>query len=190
MELDELNDFFASEESRTEEDDGPEIDPRSFKPTPIKRGPPRPRRTVERSDGDEIDKPGPEPELDPQPDPPNPNLDPRPGPLDRPKPVADPIELANERNRLPDARNPNRRQLWFNSPVAGEITLYVEATGVSLPERISIVSTDTGKVENGCLVITCQPGQRLCPIVEFDSAYSGPIEISAFQVTETAEATK
>jgi hypothetical protein len=190
MELDELNDFFASEESRIEEDDGPEIDPRSFKPSPIKRASPPARRTVERPDGDEIDKPGPEPEPDPLPDPPNPNPDPRPGPFNRPKPAADPIALANERNLLPDGRNASKRQLWFTPPVAGEITLYVEATGVSLPERISIVGSDTGRVENGCLIIICEPGQRLSPIVEFDSAYSGPIEISAFQITKTAEAAK
>jgi len=186
MELDELNDFFASDESRTEDDDGPEIDPRSFNPTPIRPAPPRARLNVPRSGGEEIDVPGPAPTPDPIPDPPNPF--PGPGPTPRPQQVVEPILLENERNLLPDAADSARRRLFFTSPVSGEVVVKIEATGLSVPEQIMVKQTDEGHVENGNLVVSCEAGKRTSVDVVFTSGYAGPIELTATCRTMSKEA--
>jgi hypothetical protein len=113
MELDELNDFFASDESRQEDNAGLVTDPRALKPTQVRKSPPKPKRSASKKrDEEEDDEPlvaapgeetagpgtgggsgeesggggGPVP----------------PGPRPRPQPQARPIELEAERNVIAD----------------------------------------------------------------------------------------
>jgi hypothetical protein len=159
-----------------------ETDPRSLKPTPVKASPRKPRRKVNQPQGDDEDDVGPVPEPDPNPDPPNPGPVP-PGPLPRPRKVAEPIELQNERNLLPEAANARKRRLFFTSPVAGDISVNVDATGLSIPDQIVITKAETGTINAGRVVVPCTKGQRISLDVEFEIAYAGPIELSAFRLS-------
>ncbi len=188
MELDELNDFFASEKTRTEDDNGSEIDPRSFNPTPVKPMPPRKRPPVSNPGGEDDDVPGPVPEPDPNPDPPNPF--PGPGPTPRPQKVVEPVLLDNERNLLSDMDDNTKRRLFFTSPIAGELVVEVEATGLSAPEKIVIKQSDDGRVENGSLIISSNAGMRTSVNVVFESGYAGPIELVATCRAAEDEATE
>lgn len=181
-ELDELNDFFASDETRTEDDAG-ETDPRALKPTTVKAAPRKPRRKVNQPKGVDEDVDGPFPNPDPNPDPPNPDPVP-PGPTPRRRKVSEPIDLQNERNLLPEGANARKRRLFFTSPVKGDISVYVEATGLSIPDQIVITKAETGTIKDGQVVIPCDRGQRVSVDVEFELAYAGPIELSAFRLNE------
>lgn len=185
MELDELNDFFASDESRTEDDLGTVTDPRAFKPTPVKPSEPRKRRSVYQPGGEEADGPGPKPEPDPDPNAePNPEPNPNPGPVTRRRRTADPVLLQNERNTIPDAGKPSKRRIIFTPPVSGDINLSIEASGLSTPERLVITSADTGAVKDGAVVISCERDMRVTIDVEFSAPYTGPIELAAFTMED------
>jgi hypothetical protein len=187
MELDELNDFFASDQARQYDDDGLETDPRVLKPTVIKKSPPRSRRVASPT-SEEDDPPIPDPgPLPPRPTPgptPNPgdgtDSDPvQPGPTPRPQPQARSLELEGERNLLPDVTFPRKRRLFFTAPVTGTIALSVEATGLSNPDRLAITSVAGGKLNNGSIEVDCVKGERVALEVEFDAPYVGPVETSA-----------
>lgn len=186
MELEELNDFFASEQTRIEDESATEPDPRSFKPTPVKRAPPRVRPKVPQPGGEDVDTPGPWPAPDPDPNPPNPDP-PGPGPVPRPQQVVDPVDLQKERNLVPDASRPAQRRIWFTPPVTGEVHVSVQATGLSTPDKLFIVSTSTGKISGESLVLDCEAGKRISVTVDFDSPYTGPIELSAVHVQDKME---
>lgn len=188
VELDELNDFFASEQVQTEDDNATEPDPRSFRPTPVKPTPPRVRPRVEHPGGDEVDVPGPRPEPDPVPDPPNPNPNPGPGPVPRPRQVIEPVDLQHERNLLPDASKPSQRRIWFTPPVTGEVHVRFEATGLSSPEALSVTTTSSGTTSGHGILLTCEAGKRVSVTVEFEAPYTGPIEMSAVQIRQKTEA--
>ncbi len=186
LELDELNDLFASEQTRIEDDKGLEEDPRSFQPTPIKPVPTAPRPPVKRPRG-KVLRPGPEPKP-PQPTPPNPNPPP-PGPGPKPRPVTldEPIELERERTARPDKTNKRKRRLMFTSPKDGNICVMVDATGLSSPEALSITSASKGKVERGSLILACGKNERVSVDVEFETEYLGPVELSALLLGDNAE---
>jgi hypothetical protein len=183
-ELDELNDFFASDSTQTEDPLGPQTDPRSLKPTKLKISPPKPRRRVAEPHGEEDDGPGPQPRE-------KTNGDPSPrgkeGPVNRHRHADDPIDLRKERNLIPDSSNRRRRQLIFTSPVGGHIRIAVEASGLSSPERLEILSSSSGSVEEGNVIVACKRGERLSVDVEFDSEYGGPIELNAVRVDKEGE---
>lgn len=183
LELDELNDFFASDEARTDDDEGPERDPRSFKPTPIVPSPPKPSKPRYRPGMEEDDVPSPAPTPDPEP---NPNPPPR--PILRPRKVARPVVLQNERNLLPETTNSHRRRLLFTSPVAGEVVISIDATGLSTSETLVVVKASRGSVDKGSLKLTCTLSERVSVDVEFDRPYAGPIELSAHRVDEVEKA--
>lgn len=182
MELDELNDFFATDDTRTEDDAG-ETDPRALKPTPVKASPPKPRRKANQPRGEDDDHVGAVPGQNSDPNP-NPEPSPGPDPSPRPRKVAEPIDLQNERNVLIEAANPRRRRLLFTSPVTGDINVVVEASGLSSPDKIGITQSATGAIKAGQVVIACTKGQRIILDVEFDVPYAGPIELSAFRLGE------
>ncbi|RVM58405.1 hypothetical protein CN128_09945 [Sinorhizobium meliloti] len=186
MELEELNDFFATEQVRIEDENATEPDPRSFKPTSIKRTPPRVRPKVPQPGGEDVDVPGPRPEPDPNPDPPNPRPH-VPGPSPRPQPAIDPVDLQKERNLLPDAGRPAQRRILFTPTVTGEVRVSVQATGLSTPEGLSLVSSSTGKLSDGTVVLSCEAGKRVSLTVEFDTPYTGPIELSAVHIQNKME---
>lgn len=186
LELDELNELFASEKTRIEDDQGLEEDPRSFDPSPIQPTPPRPRPKRPRPGG-EFPTSGPVPEPDPNPDPPNPDP-PGPGPVPRPRDLKEPVLLYEERTTIPDRRNLRGRRILFTPPVDGEICLSVEATGLSEPEKLPIISSNHGEVKGGVITVTCEEGKRVTLDVEFEADYAGAIELSAFRIEPRPEA--
>ncbi len=188
MELEELNDYFASEKEQAEDELGTETNPVSLRPTPVKVAPRKPRRRVTTPRGEDDDGPAIEPRPDSEPDP-HPDPGPSPGPIHRKRRSAEPIDLQKERNLLPDAANLRRRRLIFTSPVEGDVSVSVEASGLSLPDRLAISSSQTGTVNGGNVVVACQKGKRISIDVEFDVPYGGPIELSAIYIPgEEAEA--
>ena len=183
LELDELNDFFVSDETRIEDDAGMETDPRSKKPTPVSPVKPQPPTPASRRQPSPDDPPGPGPEPGPEPSP-GPGPRPGPGPTPRPRKIMTPVELVSERALIPDKSNPSRRQIRFTSPVSADIVLYAEATGLTNSERLNPVSTSEGRIENSAVEMSCTAGQRTSIDVEFDAPYIGPVEISAYRVEE------
>ena len=195
MELDELNDFFASEAAREEDEAGPETDPKALKPTPVKKSPPRKKASsnTKTDDDDEIvPAPFPGPLSGPDlggggggvggGDEP---VGPEPKPRGQSR--ARPVDLQDERNLIPDAKDPQKRRLFFTAPANGKIALRVEATGLSAPDRLNVVAATDGTLQSGLVEVLCKKGQRMSVDVEFDTAYAGPIELSAF-VTPVEEA--
>ncbi|MFC7699472.1 hypothetical protein ACFQX9_22580 [Bradyrhizobium sp. GCM10028915] len=192
MELDELNDFFASDATREWDDAGPETDPRVLKPTAIQKSPPRPRRAASpSSEDDDPPIPGPGP-LPPEPAPgpePGPGPGPGPGPKPpRPQPRARSIELQGERNLLLDGTAGRKRRIFFTSPVAGLVSVQVEATGLSNPDQLAVTAVSGGTLISGKIEVACKRGERVGLDIEFDSPYTGPIELDAV-VAPVAEET-
>jgi hypothetical protein len=183
IELEELNDYFASEEAQTEDDLGTETSPKSLRPTPVKITPPKPKRRVAVPRGEDDDVPAIIPTPDPEPDP-NPDPNPSPGPVNRKGRSAVPIDLERERNLLPDAANLKRRRLIFTSPVDGEVNLRVDASGLSTPDRLTVSSTKVGAIKNGEVIVSCKKGERLTIDVEFEVPYGGPIELTGIHMPE------
>lgn len=186
LELDELNDLFASEKTKIEDEEGLEQDPKSFKPTQIRPTPPRPSPKTPRPGG-ETPSPGPRPKPDPTPDPPQPGP-PGPGPVPRPRILVEPVILERERATIPDRSNLRKRRILFTSPATGNICLSVDATGLSEPEGLRIVSTTNGELAAGAVTVTCVAGKRMAVDVEFETEYAGAIELSAFRIEDDAEA--
>ena len=89
---------------------------------------------------------------------------------------------------MPDAINATQRRVWFTPTVSGEIRIAIEATGLSTPDTLVIVKSSAGNVDNGSVVLTCEKGKRISLTLEFDNGYTGPIEISAFHITQITEA--
>ncbi len=174
LELDELNEFFASDEERIEDDAGMETNPQSKKLTPVK-----PVRSQPPTLGPD---PGPEPGPEPSPDPDPPPPDPEPTP--RPKKIMKPVKLISERVLIPDRSNPSKKQIKFTSPVSADIVLYADATGLTASERLNPVSTSEGRIKNNAVVVACTAGRRTSIDVVFDAPYTGPVEILASRVEE------
>jgi hypothetical protein len=187
MELEELNEFFASEETQTEDDLGTETNPRALKPTAIKIAQPKPKRRVTQPRGeDDDDQPGPDPKPNDDTNP-NPDSPDRPGPTQRRAKASVPIELDRERNLLVDLHTPSLRRIIFTSTVDGEVSVGVDASGLSSPDRIAIRASDIGTVDDGDVRVVCKRGERVSLNVEFDTSYAGPIELNAFRLVGTTE---
>ena len=187
LELDELNDFFVSDETRIKDDAGTETDPLSKKPTPVRPVRPQPPTPVSRKQTSPDDPPGPGPEPGPGPGPepsPDPEPRPEPGPTPRPRKIMKPVKLISERALIPDKSNPSRRQIRFTSLISAEIVLYANATGLTNSERLNPVNTSEGRIENSAVEVSCTAGQRTSIDVEFDAPYTGPVEILAYRIEE------
>jgi hypothetical protein len=163
---------------QTEDDLGSATSPRSLRPTPVRVAPRKPKRRVTTPRGEDDDGPAAEPRPDTEPDP-NPDPGPAPGPVDRKRRSAEPIDLQRERNLLPEPADLKRRRLIFTSPVEGDVNVTVEASGLSVPDRLQIRTTTHGTINAGDLVVACRRGERISVDVEFDVPYGGPIELSA-----------
>ena len=183
LELDELNDFFVSDETRIKDDDGIETDPQSRRLTTVRPVRPQPPTPASRRQPSPDDPPGPGPEPGPEPSP-GPGPRPGPGPAPRPRKIATPVELESERVLIPDRSNPSRRQIRFTSPISAEIVLCVDATGLTDSERLKPVSTSEGRIENSAVVVSCTADRRTSIDVVFDAPYTGPVEILAYPVEE------
>jgi hypothetical protein len=58
--------------------------------------------------------------------------------------------------------------------------LQFEATGLSSADRLTVVDVSGGSLQDGFVQLVCKKGERASVDVEFDTAYAGPIEMSAF----------
>ena len=187
LELVELNDFFASDETRTEDDAGMETAPQSKKPTPVRPVEPKPPTSDSRKQTSPDDPPIPGPEPGPKPiDEPSPDPDPRPepGPVPRPRMIMKPVKLISERALIPDWSNLCKRQIKFTSPISAEIVLRAYATGLANSELLNPLSTSEGQIEKSAIEVSCTADQRISVDVVFDAPYTGPVEISAYRVEE------
>lgn len=200
IELNELNDFFASDQAREEDDSATETDPKALKPTPVKKSPPKKKRAATAKSEDEdqppIDGPGDLPPSEEPGDVAGPggghgdgegDGDPENDPKPKGTPRARSIELQGERNLIPNTSVPQTRRFFFTAPANGKISLLVEATGLSRREHLSITSASAGVVSGSSVELVCKKGERVSVDVTFDTPYLGPVETSAF-VTAIEEA--
>ena len=185
LELDELNEFFVSDETKIEDDAGMETDPQPKEPTPVRPVRPQPPTPGPEPPPDPEPRPEPPPDPEPRPEPPpDPEPRPEPEPTPRPRKIMKPVKLISERVLIPDRSNPSRRQIRFTSPVSADIVLYADATGLTASERLNPVSTSEGQIKNSAVVVACTAGRRTSIDVVFDAPYTGPVEILASRVEE------
>lgn len=187
IDLDELNEFFATDGSRAEDPKGTETDPRAKKPTAIKPSKPKKPQPEPEQFGDNDDPPGPGPGPGPTPPGPGP-VPPGPGPKPRPRATRNPVELIAERALIPDASRRSLRRLLFTSPVTGNLLIVTKASGLNSEEDLPIITTTVGHIEKGAIKVSCTENDRVTVDVEFDVAYAGPIEMYAFEVEEDRSA--
>jgi hypothetical protein len=105
----------------------------------------------------------------------------------RPQPRARSVELQGERNLLLDGAAGRKRRLFFTSPVAGLVSLQVEATGLSNPDQLAVTAVSGGALNSGKIEVACKRGERVTLEIEFDSPYTGPIELDALVVPAVEE---
>lgn len=91
------------------------------------------------------------------------------------------VKLSNIRNKLPtDANsNCNIREVFFTSPISGEIRITIQATGINNNVKVNIVSTDKGAVKAGDIVLDVLKEERNHLVVGFQEPYEGPLELNA-----------
>ncbi len=188
--IDELSDFFATDTMKQEDDDGTETDPRQLKPKSVTRSQPKRRKqsTSQKTEDDDPEITVPLPGEEPSPQPGFGEGDPdeggegktSPNPRPRGQRAARQVELRDERNLIPDATQPQHRAIFFTSPADGTVLLALEATGLSTPDRLTILSSNFGTVENGHLQVQCKRGERKRIELTLDTPYPGPIDLVAF----------
>lgn len=90
-----------------------------------------------------------------------------------------PNEYLNERNVLSHWDKKKNRRIFFNIPFDGKVKMSVHAVGLSTKEQLCIVNTDVGEIRDGNIYLDCNNNQRYSINVEFSTEYTGPIEIDA-----------
>lgn len=85
----------------------------------------------------------------------------------------------NERNILSDHHNKKARRIFFNSAINGQLKISIYAAGLSTTEKLSIVTTDMGKIINSDIYLDCKKNSRNQINLEFETEYIGPIELRA-----------
>lgn len=188
--IDELSDFFATDSTKQEDDSGTETDPRQLKPKPVTRSQPRKRKqsTSQKTEDDDPTIVVPLPGTEPAPEPGLGEGDPddggerrtSPNPRPRGQRASRQVELKDERNLIPDASKPQHRSVFFTSPADGTVLLALEATGLSTPDRLTILSSSSGTVDDGNLQIQCKKGERKRIELILDTPYPGPIDLVAY----------
>lgn len=103
-----------------------------------------------------------------------------PNPRPRGQRAARQVELRDERNLIPDASKPQHRSIFFTSPVDGSVLLALEATGLSTPDRLSVLSSSSGTVDDGNVHVQCKKGERTRIELTLDTPYPGPIDLVAY----------
>lgn len=91
-----------------------------------------------------------------------------------------PMPLLNPRTQIPDATNPRRRIIRFTPENSGPASLGFEALGLSKAEPLA--------VKGGPPTVDCIAGTRMEIEVEFETPYTGPIEIVSWQAETKNEA--
>lgn len=95
-----------------------------------------------------------------------------------------PVEIKNERITIPDLQNPNYRNIFFTPTESGELVVIVTMTGLSNPERLFAKDVTNGHVQSGKILIKATSSERINLLVEFESDYTGPVEITVFKKPE------
>ena len=94
-----------------------------------------------------------------------------------------PVQLADVRNVLVTAGGGSNRQLYFTSDETCHASVTVLAAGMDQPAQLTVTTVDTGRVQNGRIVVDVTGGQRMSLLVAFSEAYDGPIELVASRMT-------
>lgn len=199
VELDELSDFFASEETRQEDEAGPNTDPKALKLVEIKRSSPRPQNASTAAnpedDQQKTDAHGGLPPTDEfgskegegsghgtENNPMNP------GERKGGRPQAQAIRLDGERNLILNIAEPQKRRLYFTPPSNGSMLIEIRATGLTRMEPLNVVAAIGGDIQEGKIKILCEKGKRSCVDVEFDIPYTGPLETAALLTPSVEDA--
>ncbi|WIW95465.1 hypothetical protein [Altererythrobacter rubellus] len=90
------------------------------------------------------------------------------------------MPLLNPRTLIPDSSNLAKRIIKFTPEKSGPALLQFEALGLNRSEPLS--------VKDGQPSVVCEAGKRMEVEVEFDAAYTGPIEIISWQEENKNEA--
>lgn len=188
--IDELSDFFATDSTKQEDDTGTETDPRQLRPKPVTRSQPKRRKqsTSRKTEDDDPaitvplrgTEPAPEPGLGEGSRDEGGEGKASPNPRPRGQRAARQVDLKDERNLIPDASRPQHRSVFFTSPADGTVLLALEATGLSTPDRLTIMSSSSGTVDDGNLQIQCKKGERKRIELTLDTPYPGPIDLIAY----------
>jgi len=181
VELEELNEFFVSEEAREEDPAGEHTEPEKKEPSPVRRVAPKKQPPAPQQTGDPDDPPGPGP-IPPGPGPVPPGPDPKP----RPRKIMKPVELAADRVLIPDRTTAYRRQILFTPETDGTLHLFAEVTGLTTSERLLPTYVSKGSIKGGAIEIDCTAGERVSILVDFDTSYEGPVELLGYQVDKVS----
>jgi hypothetical protein len=188
--LDELRQYFASDESALDARAGKNDDPERLRYKIQERKPPKRGQGYSRGDDDAgggwtADGVGPGPS----------------GPLhpgtseDLPpygaqsssgeKPLKQ-IQLGDVRNvALATAKT---RSLYFTAPESGECEIAIFATGLNSSESLQVVSASSGALKDGRVVCQVSANERMRLDMEFSESYAGPIELVARMAAQSQAA--
>ncbi len=185
VELDELNDFFATNDQLNSDPGGTETKPGEQKatdPKPILPKPPPPPPA---------DKPGTGPGTGT-----GTGTGPGTGPGTGtgtgpgtgagtgtgPSTTHRSIHLVNDRVLLADRRKLSQRQIHLTAPCTGKIRLTSYASGLANPAQLNPIHTSLGTVSDGSIEVECTKNERMTIKVEFETGYGGPIELAAHEI--------
>ena len=183
--IDELNEFFVSAKTQQEDEEGSKTDPKQRRVTKIERSEnvstvrtTRPGTPFEEEDNnDNYEK--------------QENATGRgkgeggeKGGKSTTKPKIIPVKIKNERITIPDLQNPNYRNIFFTPTESGELVVIVTMTGLSKPERLFAKDVTNGHVLSGTILIKATSSERISLLVEFESDYTGPVEITVYKKPE------
>lgn len=101
--------------------------------------------------------------------------------------VREPVVLHDVRNLIHHNSSgmATYRELHFTPGTAGLIEVTVQATGVTVPERLPVKYTDLGAINSDALILNVKDGKRYKVTVIFGEPYDGPIELIAAISTES-----
>lgn len=178
--IDELADFFASDDYGAEEDRGKEEDPERYTYKPKKqirrRQPPRTaglsgRGGNAKGTGGDADEGG-EGDGD--------------GKGGR-GPFLEQVALIDTRTLFPSDGKGSTRTVLFTPSAGGKLRLRINATALQTSEMVAIEKSSRGTVLDGALHFDATAGRRTEIEVSLEDSYAGPIEVLAFaEIKEAA----
>lgn len=97
------------------------------------------------------------------------------------------VSLVDTRTLVPSDENGGARTVLFTPKRGGKLRLRIYATALQTSERVLIEDSSTGTVIEGDLHFDATAGQRAEVDVSLEDAYAGPIEVLAFaEIKEAA----
>lgn len=86
------------------------------------------------------------------------------------------IEIQDVRN-FQGSTDSRKREVFFTVGETGRLELTIDASGIAAPDKLQVVKTNIGQVNDGKIVVDVISGQRNQLKIEFSENYSGPIEV-------------